>query len=111
MRFVLPLTFAVLMAGAAFAAAPTPEAPNTVSGVTVTGGTASDAAPAAIDDPVICRKAPETGSRVRALKECRKKSEWVAKAKSRGRGVESVRMGDCGGGGAACDLTPRPPGN
>jgi len=106
------VALAALMAGAAVASEQTPSAapaatdPTTVSGVTVTGATPV----VAPEDPIVCRKAPETGSRVRAMKECRKKSEWAAKSKSRGHRVDGVRFQDCGGGGAACDPTPRPPG-
>ena len=112
MRLFLSLAFAALMAGAAVAAEPAPPATptssddGTISGVTVTGATPTEAA----DDPVVCRRAPETGSRVRARKECRKKSEWAAKSRARSRNSgQEIKMGDCGGGGAACELTPLPP--
>ncbi|MDP3855926.1 hypothetical protein [Phenylobacterium sp.] len=88
--------------------APPEPAPNTVSGVTVT----SPAKPES-EDPVICRKSPETGSRVRVIKQCRKLSEWAAKAKSRKMGVDEVKWMECSGSGSGskgCELYPRPGG-
>ncbi|MDP3855927.1 hypothetical protein [Phenylobacterium sp.] len=78
---------------------------NTVSGVTVTAPKVER------EDPVICRKSNETGSRVRITKDCRKLSEWTAKAKARNIGVVEVKLGECSGSGSGpkgCEFYPRP---
>jgi hypothetical protein len=110
MRFAVLLTASILFATSALAADPPaanpPEKATEVSGVTVTG-----AAPPPAADPLVCRSSPTSGSRVRATKVCKKRSEWAASAKARGRGNQDVRMEGCDSGGSNCGLSDRPPGN
>lgn len=81
--------------------------PGDLAGVTVTSATA----PVATDDPVVCRSSPNTGSRLRPAKVCRKRSEWAANAKARGRAGEDIKMTGCDAGGSNCGVSDRPPGN
>lgn len=67
-------------------------------------------AAAAPDDPVICKASEQTGTRMRAPKVCLKRSEWVAKSKSRTK-KRDLDYGDgCGGAGGCIQQNPLPAG-
>ena len=100
MRRTLILTLMAFLASSAMAADP-PTVP----------ATASKPADLAIDDPVVCRSSPNTGSRLRPAKVCRKRSEWAANSKSRGRAGDDFKMIGCDSGGTNCGASDRPPGN
>lgn len=110
MRLAIALTLC-LIAGSALAADP-PSAPAVVAkpadlaGVTVTSGAAAPIA----EDPVICRSTASTGSRLRPAKVCKKRSDWAADAKSRGRAGDEIKMLGCDSGGTNCGVSDRPPG-
>lgn len=112
MRRTLILTLMAFLASSAMAADP-PTVPATASKpadlavVTVTGPVPPDA----IDDPVVCRSSPNTGSRLRPAKVCRKRSEWAANSNSRGRAGDDFKMIGCDSGGTNCGASDRPPGN
>lgn len=80
--------------------------PADLAGVTVTSG----AAPPSAEDPLICRSTANTGSRLRPAKVCKKRSEWSANAKSRGRAGDEFKMIGCDSGGTNCGASDRPPG-
>jgi hypothetical protein len=84
-------------------AATEPAPATTVESVTVNG-----AAPVPAD-PVICRRAADTGSRIYAPKVCRKKSEWAAISKPRKRIAVEVKVEGC----PTCEIdqNPLPPTN
>lgn len=110
MRRLLPLTLALMIGAPAWANDPTPPPATTspetpVAEVTVPGVTPP------VDDPLVCRAQPDTGSRIAPRKICRKRSEWANKAKARTRTTNEVRMGDCGGGDASCNNAPLPSSN
>jgi hypothetical protein len=111
MRIAVTLAVFSLFATAAFAADPQQTGAvrkdTEVSGVTVTG---APPAPKA-EDPLVCRSSNTSGSRVRATKVCKKRSEWATAAKARGRGNQDIRMDGCDAGGSNCGLSDRPPGN
>jgi hypothetical protein len=67
-------------------------------------------ATAATDDPVICKASKQTGTRLRTHKVCLKRSEWVAKSKSRTNRNELEYGDGCGGAGGCIEQNPRPSG-
>ena len=88
------------------------------SGSTALGQPAPTAAPAAAttevtaatDDPVICKASMQTGTRLKAPKVCLKRSEWVAKSKSRTKRNELDYGDGCGGAGGCIEQNPLPSG-
>lgn len=110
MRLAVTLAIVSLFATTALAADPQQngdaQKATEVSGVTVTG---APPAPKA-EDPLVCRSSPTSGSRVRATKICKKRSEWIADAKARGRGNQDIRIEGCDSGGSNCGISDRPPG-
>ena len=110
MRIAVVLAVVSLFATAALAADPqqTGEASKAteVSGVTVTGAPPEPK----VEDPLVCRSSPTSGSRVRTTKVCKKRSEWAAAAKARGRGNQDIRIEGCDSGGSNCGVSDRPPG-
>lgn len=67
-------------------------------------------ATAATDDPVICKASKQTGTRLRTQKVCLKRSEWVAKSKSRTRKYDVDDGDGCGGVGGCIQKNPLPSG-
>lgn len=65
---------------------------------------------AATDDPVICKASEQTGTRMRAPKVCLKRSEWVAKSKSRMKRNDLDYGDGCGGAGGCIQKNPQPSG-
>lgn len=108
MRIALALMVSALMATTAIAAAPANTGPSQKAATPPAAGAAP--APQA-DDPLVCRSSPTSGSRVRATKVCKKRSEWAAAAKARGRGNQDIKMDGCDSGGSNCGLNDRPPGS
>jgi hypothetical protein len=66
--------------------------------------------PAVKDDPVICKASKQTGTRLRAQKVCLKRSEWVAKSKSRMKRKDLDYGDGCGGVGGCIQQNPLPSG-
>jgi hypothetical protein len=91
----------ILSSGSAALGQPAPAAAPAAATTEVT---------AATDDPVVCKASMQTGTRLKAPKVCLKRSEWVAKSKSRTKRNE-LNYGDgCGGVGGCIEQNPLPSG-
>jgi hypothetical protein len=91
----------ILSSGSAALGQPAPAAAPAAATAEVT---------AATDDPVICKTSKQTGTRLRAQKVCLKRSEWVAKSKSRTKRNELDYGDGCGGAGGCIQQNPLPSG-